>query len=511
MAKLPQVLEDDYEFEYDVGMWSFGALSVYKQKASGNLRTCKSVPKSHVSCQGGEVSKLKQLTQLNHPHICSVTDALEDRQKFYIMGDVVQGGELSDWAERLTENYVIEEQTCAAYMRQALIAIVHAHSFQVYHGSLLPSSLSLSSKMPDAIIKVSDFGLASILDPEGTIMQRNRSPYTAPEILTGEYAFVDGTSDMFSLGAIAHALLIGSAPGAGPKGSGTGLFSRMGSGRQEEAAWAERSAVSRDFVHKLLAPWDERLTPARALQHPWLKDAQPMGALNSTEAQADGYYKNICYLLALFLVPVTLPYRDFEKLQQKFQHVDSDKDGLVSWLAARKILRERCAVKEAVEHAMSIADVYKAEVFDLCSVACSDVIATQFFAAGPTSQPLKGPFGSKDLLPRMLKKFFEVFGGRQQSVNLSGLKARLRTATLREVEASCGVDYEEIMADFPDGAIDAHTLQNLLAENEGRGTPLGQDHENPNKAKNDGIFGSGFLGLFQQCMAGSETEKDYEF
>jgi hypothetical protein len=510
MAKLPAVLEDEYEFEYDVGMWSYGALSVYKQKSGGKLRTCKSVPKSLVSSRGGEVAQLKQLSALNHQHICSVTDAMEDRQKFYIMGDFVQGGELSDWAERLTEHYVIEEQTCAAYMRQALLAIIHAHSFDVYHGALLPSSLSLSSKMPDATIKVSDFGLASILDPEGTVMQRNRSPYTAPEILSGECPYVDAGSDMYSLGAIAHALLVGSAPGSNAKGSGHGLFS-MRSSKQDEAEWAERSALARDFVNKLIAPWDERLTPARALQHPWVKDAQPLSVLNNSEAQADGHYKQICYLIALFLVPVTLPYRDFEQLRERFESSDTDTDGLITRLAARKILRERCPVKEAVDAALAIADIYKSDVFDLCAVACADVIATQFFAAGPTSKPLKGPFGSKDLLPRMLKKFFEVFGGRQQSVNLSGLKARLRTATLREVESTCGVDYEEIMADFPDGAIDAHTLQELLGENDGRGTPLGQDDESPKKKKNEGFFGMGFLGLFQQCMVPSETERDAQF
>jgi hypothetical protein len=263
-------------------------------------------------------------------------------------------------------------------------------------------------------------------------------------------------------------------------------------------------------VNKLLAPWDERLTAARALQHPWLKDAQPM-CKNIEEAEEDTHNKLICYLIALFLLPVTLPYRDFEKLQQRFRTCDSDNDGFIGRLAARKILRERCAVKEAVDYALNITDIYNSDVFDLCAVACSDVIAQQFFAAGPTSQPLKGPFGSKDLLPRMSKKFFEAFGGRQQSVNLSGLKARLRTATFQEVESSCGVDYEELMADFPDGSIDPPTLQDLLGQNDGRGTPLGQDDEMPRNSKNDGFFGAGFLGLFQQCMAPSDADKDWQF
>merc|ERR1719218_597351 len=155
------------------------------------LRTCKTVPKSLVRNTGAELPQLKHLRQLAHGHICSVMDALEDRQNYYIFSEYLQGGELSDWAERLDDNYVIQEQTCAAYIRQALIACVHAHSLGVVHGALLPSSLSLSSKMPDAHVKIADFGLASILDPDNNVLMRNRSRYTAPEILSGEYAFVD--------------------------------------------------------------------------------------------------------------------------------------------------------------------------------------------------------------------------------------------------------------------------------------------------------------------------------
>jgi tRNA A-37 threonylcarbamoyl transferase component Bud32 len=509
MARIPKVLDGVYEFEYDIGMWTFGSLAVYKHKATDKLRTCKTVPKSMVGCRGAELGQLRHLTKLSHQHICSVTEALEDKQNFYIMGEFVQGGELSDWAERLDENYIIEETTCAAYIRQAIVAMVHSHSCQIFHGALTPSSLSLSSKMPDAYVKVNDFGLAAIFDPDNAILQRNRSPYTAPEILSGEYAFIDSTADMYSIGAITHALLVGCAPGAADKDSG--FFSRMGRGRGRdvEAAWAERSAISRDFVRKLLAPWDERLTAARALQHPFLKEAQPIGAFGNKNAAKDYDNKVMCYLIALLMVPVTLPYRDFEQLQQKYEAADTDNDGLIARLAVRQILRGRCDIKEAVDAAMNIADVHKSDVFDLCSVAVADVIARQFFAAGPTGQQLMGPFESTDLLPRMLKKFFEVFGGRQQTVTLSGLKARLRTATFREVETHALVDYEEMLADFPNGSIDVANLQALLLQNAGRGTPLGQDDENPKKANSKGFFNGGFLTMFQQCMAtGSQVRED---
>jgi len=495
MARLPAILEDKYEFEFDVGQWTYGAISVYKEKATDKLRTCKTVPKKLVSVSGSEASHLRRLRQLQHMHICSVTDALEDRQNYYVMSEYLQGGELSDWAERLDDNYVIQEQTCAAYIRQALIAMVHAHSMNIHHGALLPSSLSLSSKMPDAHVKISDFGLSSILDPDNAVLQRNRSPYTAPEILSGESAYVDGCTDMYSIGAITHALLVGRAPGANKQASG--WFTR---GRaNDEVAWSERTPMARDFCNKLLAPYDERLTPALALNHPWLRGVQPIASkVDEKDKAKDMRHKVLCYSLAIMLVPVTLPFKDFDELQQAFFNIDTDQDGMIPRQHAKHILRQRCQIKEAVDAALSIADVHKSDVFDLCSVACADLIALQFFGNGPTHQPLQGPFGSADLAPRMLKKFFEVFGGRQQQITLAGVKARLRSATYREMEANAGVDYEEMMADFPDGAIDAQMLTSLISGNAGRGTPLG--HDDNSKSNNEGFFS--WLGLFGQCMAG---------
>jgi len=508
MARLPAVLEDKYEFEFEIGQWTYGSISVYRHKQKNELRTCKTVPKQLVSCSGSEVNAIKGLAHVRHQHIQSVVDVQEDRNNYYIFSEYLQGGELSDWAERLDENYVIQEQTCAAYIRQALIALVHAHSCNVHHGALLPSSLSLSSKMPDAYVKINDFGLASILDPDNTVLQRNHSPYTAPEILSGEYAFIDSSADMYSIGAITHALLVGRAPGA--KEQSASWWSR-GRSTDVENAWAERSATSRDFVEKLLAPWDERLTPALALNHPWLKGVQGVCSKDAEKDQAkDMRHKILCYSLAIMLVPVTLPFRDFEQLTQAFAQADTDSDGMIPRQHAKQILRQRCQLKEAVDAALSIADIHGSDVFDLCSTACADLIAREFFANGPTHQPLVGPFGSTDLAPRMLKKFFEVFGGRQQSITLTGLKARLRSATMREVEAQACVDYEDMLADFPDGAIDAHMLTSLLSENAGRGTPLANDEMPSNRGSDHGIFSGGFMGIFAQCMAPSVNE-DYSF
>lgn len=236
--------------------------------------------------------------------------------------------------------------------------------------------------------------------------------------------------------------------------------------------------MSRDFTKQLLVPWDERLSAARALQHTWLKGVQPVGLAAAEEGNSkELQQKTLCYMLAVLMVPNMLPYRDFEQLQSAFDQNDADSDGLAPRHIVQRVLKGRCALKEAVDSAIKIADVHKSDVLDLCGTACADLIAREFFANGPTGQPLVGPFRAADLAPRMLKRFFEVFGGKQPFVTLASLRSRLKTATAIEIEAHAGVNFEEILAGFPQsGNIDSQMLTSLLVSKAGAGTPLGSEY-----------------------------------
>jgi len=53
---------------------------------------------------------------------------------------------------------------------------------KLVYGMGRPSSLLLSTKQSDAAVKVGDFGLASVLDPDRSGLRRAAGPYTAPEV-----------------------------------------------------------------------------------------------------------------------------------------------------------------------------------------------------------------------------------------------------------------------------------------------------------------------------------------
>ncbi|CAJ1409066.1 unnamed protein product [Effrenium voratum] len=471
---------------------------------------CKTVPKARVRSASNVMEKLSALQELQHPHISSITDLMEDEKNYYIISDHYMGGDVQDWLERMDEGNWLQEATCAAYVRQALLALSHSHSAQVFHRDLKPSNLLLTTKLPDAVIKVVDFGIANILDPDHSIIQSNPSEYTVPEAKGDQTK--GGAADMWSVGAIAHALLVGHC---------ASVSSRRGWGfsRQEDEGWSERSPMARDFVLRLLRPACERPTAAKALHHPWIKGITPINTISANQSNTkearELRYKMLCYSLSVILLPAIVPHRDFDQLRVAFQQSDIDRDGYIPRAIGLRLLLSRCSLNEAVVPALNIVDLGRTDTCDLAGIATADLIAREFFAAGPTSAPLVGPFGATDLAPRLLKRFFEVFAEKRNgvavaAVNVSAIRGKLRTATAKDVEIYGNVHYDELLSCLPeDTAIDSQLLTTQLSASAGRGTPLGTDQDlSPLRAESPWELSAlmDLFGIFYTCSSSKRDE-----
>mmetsp|Transcript_65334 Transcript_65334/g.199983 ORF Transcript_65334/g.199983 Transcript_65334/m.199983 type:complete len:532 (-) Transcript_65334:20-1615(-) len=523
MAKILKrnpALDGKYLFEYDVGQWTFGTMQVVKERETGTMKTCKIVKKSLLQSSTFEAKgRLNALVDLRHPHICSITDVLEDKDHIYIVTDFYQGGDIQDWMDRMDENNWLQEDTCAAYIRQAILALTYCQGLQVYHGDLRPSNLLLTSKMPDSEVKVSDFGIAGALDPEGRLRRAEPNRFGAPEALQLQ----GGPSDIWSIGAIANALLTGQPPDESARGEIGGWMARRRSGMDDEA-WGERSEFARDFVKRCLRQRGERPTAPKLLWHPWVKGIAKLGGPQfhtDNEIARELRHKSLCYSLAVLLLPAVVPYNDFARLREAFEAQDADQDGFVDAERAQRILLQRCNHREAILPALAIVDVAKTEVLDLCAISCADLIVREFFAAGPTHAPLVGPFSATDLAGRMVKLFFDNFGDRRSpsaaTTSVQILRAKLRTATGRDLEAHTSVRYDELLDCLPEeGRIDAQMLTTKITHNACRGTPLGNEGDDLSPIKSDspwGIAGGSPFGLdvssiFQTCGMGSRRGDD---
>ncbi len=127
----------------------------------------------------------------------------------------------------------------------------------------------LDSKTKDANIKIFDFGLNQLFDPDHNLRSSVMLPfYDAPEVINKHY---DYKCDVWSAGVILYVLLCGYPPVNGKvspeviKGIMKGKFTFAGGN------WVSVSNEAKDLILRMLV-YDpkERISADEAILHPWI-------------------------------------------------------------------------------------------------------------------------------------------------------------------------------------------------------------------------------------------------
>jgi calcium/calmodulin-dependent protein kinase I len=121
----------------------------------------------------------------------------------------------------------------------------------------------------NALIKVSDFGLARFMATKETLFTACGTPnYVAPEVLNGRG--YDALVDCWSLGVILYVMLCGFPPFYDEDEDL--LFQKINKGFYEFPSpyWDTVSEEAKDLISKLLiTDPSQRLTADEVLKHPW--------------------------------------------------------------------------------------------------------------------------------------------------------------------------------------------------------------------------------------------------
>jgi serine/threonine protein kinase/Tol biopolymer transport system component len=155
---------------------------------------------------------------LNHPNIVTIHEIGEDQGRHYIVTEYVEG----QTVRKLLAGGALPFERCLDIATQTASALAAAHAAGIIHRDIKPENLMVR---PDGFVKVLDFGLAKLLtahrpditkglDSPPTItnagMILGTPGYMSPEQARGQTA--DARSDLFSLGAVLHTILTGTAP-----------------------------------------------------------------------------------------------------------------------------------------------------------------------------------------------------------------------------------------------------------------------------------------------------------
>ena len=151
------------------------------------------------------------LASLNHPNIAKLLDGgLSPGGLPYLVMEYVPGLPISEYCDRnrlsLSERLNLFRGVCEA--------VHYAHQNLIIHRDLKPTNILVTD---DAKVKLLDFGIAKLLDPNQSTAPVTRTDH---RIMTPEYASpeqVDGRplttgSDVYSLGIVLYQLLCGHRP-----------------------------------------------------------------------------------------------------------------------------------------------------------------------------------------------------------------------------------------------------------------------------------------------------------
>lgn len=147
--------------------------------------------------------EVKRAMQVKHPGLTEVLDLgkTDDGEPFVVL-EAVEGGERL--SERLARGEKLEASIAADIATHICAALAAAHDAGVVHRDLGPSHVTV---LPNHVIKVHGLGLPH---PSAGPTE---DPYASPEHRRGEP--VGRRADVYSIGAMLHAMLTGAPPGEG--------------------------------------------------------------------------------------------------------------------------------------------------------------------------------------------------------------------------------------------------------------------------------------------------------
>jgi eukaryotic-like serine/threonine-protein kinase len=217
MVLRPRDSLGQYELESAIGEGGLGEIWKARDIASGRqaaLRILPTPPAADPHRFARFEHDVRKLAPFSHPNIAKVYGLLDAGDVRALAYEWVEGLPLSQRVAR--GPLPIDE--AVRIVAQVANALGAAHTRDVVHGSVKPSNIKIC---PDGLVKVLDFGLAEVFEPEKPSPSAMLLPasarllavitgsgaYMSPEQVRG--CFADTRSDVWGLGCVLFELLTG--------------------------------------------------------------------------------------------------------------------------------------------------------------------------------------------------------------------------------------------------------------------------------------------------------------
>lgn len=255
------------------------------------------------------LKEVQIMRNLKHPGVVELLEFSESRDHYYLILELLEGGELFHQIVKLT---YFSEPLARHVILQVAQSIRYLHEERgVVHRDIKPENLLFESIniipskvnktrsydegkedegefMPEiggggiGRVKIADFGLSKVVWEESTMTPCGTVGYTAPEIVKDER--YSKSVDMWALGCVLYTLLCGFPPFYDE--SISVLTEKVAKGYYTFLSpwWDDISASAKDLIeHLLCVDSNKRFTIDEFLAHPWCNVKDPRPDLNSAD------------------------------------------------------------------------------------------------------------------------------------------------------------------------------------------------------------------------------------
>jgi eukaryotic-like serine/threonine-protein kinase len=203
------VIAGRYRLERQIGRGGSGTVHLALDEVLGRQVAIKRIgliPGSDSAELDRAEREARLAAALNHPHVVSVFDLVDEEDVRWLVMEYVDGETLS---ERVRTSGPLDATEAATLLAQTADALVEAHEHGIVHRDVKPSNIMIAG----GAAKLNDFGIARSEDDPSltqTGLVTGSPAYLAPEVASGSSA--TPASDVWSLGATLYHAVTGKPP-----------------------------------------------------------------------------------------------------------------------------------------------------------------------------------------------------------------------------------------------------------------------------------------------------------
>jgi len=197
----------DFDILQQVGSGTFCVVNLCRKKDSGRVFVVKQLSKKKIVYLKQVVhvtQEVEILRQVDNPFIVRLFHTMQDETNLYMVLEFACGGELFT---HMRDQGNLNEGDTRFFIGEIALLLQYLHDLSIAYRDLKPENILIDRQ---GHVKLTDFGFAKILGPEGTTTMCGTPEYLAPEIIRGEV--YDRNVDWWALGILMYEMLAGFPP-----------------------------------------------------------------------------------------------------------------------------------------------------------------------------------------------------------------------------------------------------------------------------------------------------------